>query len=66
MREGIRLGYTVPSVIMEGSLESVDAHVVKNSEQSLLFEPLKSLPTTVPASEHERLKAAGRDATPSM
>jgi uncharacterized protein (DUF885 family) len=62
MREGIRLGYTVPSVIMEGSLESVDAHVVKNPEQSLLYEPLKSLPTTVPASEHERLKAAARDA----
>lgn len=62
MREGVRLGYTMPSVIMEGSLDSVDAHVVSDPERSLMYEPLGEIPATVPASEHERLQEAARQA----
>lgn len=62
MREGIRQGYTTASVIMEGCQESVEAHIVNDPEQSLLYEPLKDIPSTVPASEHERLQAAARRA----
>ncbi|MCO6046711.1 DUF885 domain-containing protein [Aeoliella sp. ICT_H6.2] len=62
MREGVRQGYTMPSIIMEGSLDSVDAHVVSDPERSLMYEPLKQIPATVPTSEHERLQQAARAA----
>lgn len=62
MREGIRQGYTVPSIIMEGSQESVESHIVDTPEQSLMYEPLKELPSTVPQEEHQRLQEAARQA----
>lgn len=60
MREGVRQGYTVASVIMEGCQESVEAHIVAQPQRSLMYEPLKDIPSTVPASEHERLRSAAR------
>lgn len=62
MREGIRQGYTVPSVIMEGSQESVQSHVVDQPEQSLMYEPLEEIPSTVPDNEHDRLRQEARQA----
>lgn len=62
MRDGVRQGYTPASVIMEGTEDAISAHVVKEAEQSLMYEPLQKIPATVPAREHERLREAAREA----
>ncbi|MGI9455906.1 MAG: DUF885 domain-containing protein, partial [Aeoliella sp.] len=62
MREGMRQGYTLSSVIMEGCQESIEVHVVDEPERSLMYEPLAEIATSVPAAEHERLCEAAREA----
>lgn len=62
MREGIRQGVTTPAVILEGWQESVDAHIVQDPTVSLLYEPLKDLPATVPQDQHDRLRGEAREA----
>ena len=62
LREGIRLGYTQPAIIMEGTQESASSHVVSDPTQSLMYEPFESIPSTVPASENARLQAEAKAA----
>lgn len=62
MREGIRREMTQPAVIMEGYEESLTPHIVEDPSKSLLYQPLLDLPDTVPESEHERLRAAAKEA----
>ncbi len=62
MREGIRQGVTVPSVIMQRFAEPLQAQILEDPERSSLYEPFKKFPESVPESEWERLRAAGRDA----
>ncbi len=62
MRAGIESGKTLPAVTLEGWQESVDTHIVDRPELSLLHEPFEEFPSTVDASEHERLREAGRKA----
>jgi uncharacterized protein (DUF885 family) len=62
MREGVRRGITVPSVIMQRYDEPLEAQIVDDPEKSLLYKPLQEFPGGVPKSEHERLRAAGRKA----
>ena len=66
MREGVRRGITMPAVILEGWEDSVDSHIVTDPTASLLYEPFKELPTTVPATEHERLREAAKGAIASV
>ena len=62
MREGVRQGMTVPSVIMQRYSEPLEAQIVDDPEKSLLYAPLREFPPGVPESEHERLRDAGRKA----
>ena len=62
MREGVRRGMTVPSVIMQRYNEPLEAQIVDDPEKSLLYAPLREFPEAVPESEHERLRAAARKA----
>ena len=62
MREGMRQGIVVPAVILEGSDESVSAHVVEDPKLSLLYKPFKEFPSSIPESEHERLRAVAVEA----
>ena len=62
MRLGLARGFTVPRVVLEGYDRSIAAHVVDAPEKSVFFAPFQQFPSSVPASEHERLRAAGRDA----
>lgn len=62
MREGVRQGITVPSVIMQRYNEPLEAQIVDDPEKSLLYKPFREFPESVPESEHERLRAAGREA----
>ena len=62
MREGVRQGMTVPSVIMQRYNEPLEAQIVDDPEKSLLYAPFREFPPGVPESEHERLRDAGRKA----
>lgn len=62
MRAGLRKGVTMPAVILEGWAESVDAHIVDDPTNSVLYEPLKQPPATVPENQHVRLQKAAKEA----
>jgi uncharacterized protein (DUF885 family) len=65
MRTGLERGMTVPRATLEGYDVTIAAHVVDDPAKSVFWAPFAKFPSTVPASEHERLRAAGRDAVTS-
>jgi uncharacterized protein (DUF885 family) len=62
MREGLRTGFTSARVALEGYEQTMRPHAVARAEQSVFWKPFASFPSGVPAAEHERLRAAGREA----
>jgi uncharacterized protein (DUF885 family) len=62
MRAGIAAGRTLPAVVLQHWEPSVDAHIVDDPRQSLLYEPLKVFPSRVPEDQRERLRAEAREA----
>ena len=62
MRTGLERGMTVPRVTLEGYDATMAGHVVDDPTKSVFWPPFETFPSTVPASEHERLRAAGRAA----
>jgi uncharacterized protein (DUF885 family) len=62
MREGLRAGFTMPRVTLEGYEGTARAHVVAEPEKSVFHGPLAAFPPGVPEGEHPRLRAAGREA----
>src|SRR6185295_19909596 len=62
MRAGIKRGFTVPRATLEGYDKSISAHVVDDATKSVFWPPFEKFPPTVPESERERLRTAGRAA----
>ena len=62
MRQGLETGMTVPYVTLEGYETTIAAHVVDEIEESVFWAPFRELPSSVPASEHERLRQKGVEA----
>ena len=62
MREGIRIGMTIPKIVLNGYDITISTHVVNSPEESVFYEPFISLPASVPSHEHDRLKQVGRKA----
>ena len=62
MREGVRLGYTLPRVLTERVLPQLDAHIVARAEDSLYWGPVRKLPEGFAPADRERLTAAYRAA----
>jgi uncharacterized protein (DUF885 family) len=62
MREGLRTGFTMPRVTLQGYDATARGHVVDDPAKSVFHAPLTSFPAGVPAADHERLRAAGREA----
>ena len=62
MRLGLKSGMTVPRATLEGYDASIAAHVVDDVEKSVFWPPFKKFPSTVPASEQDRLRTEGRAA----
>jgi uncharacterized protein (DUF885 family) len=60
MREGLRTGFTLPRVVLEGYDVTIRAHVVGDPTASVFYAPFRSFPSGVPASERTRLEAEGR------
>jgi uncharacterized protein (DUF885 family) len=62
LREGVATGYTLPRVVMKGFTDAIAMHVVDDVTRSVFWKPFASFPATVPESERERLRQAGRAA----
>ncbi len=62
MREGLRTGFTSARVALAGYEQTMRPHAVARAEDSVFWKPFASFPPGVPAAEHERLRAQGRDA----
>lgn len=62
MRRGLERGMTLPKVTLKGYEGTISEHVVDEATESVFWEPFASFPVGVPEAEHERLRAAGREA----
>lgn len=60
MRQGIRDGFTMPRIVLEGYEVTIASHVVANVDSSLFYTPLTRLPEQLPAAERTRLQQAAR------
>jgi len=62
MREGLRTGFTLPRVVLDGYDVTIRTHVVDDPEKSVFYAPFRAFPPGVPESDRARLAAAGRAA----
>ncbi len=62
MRLGLARGMTVPRATLDGYEGTISAHVVDDPTKSIFWPPFEKFPTSVPASEHDRLRREGRAA----
>ena len=62
MREGIRTGFVLPKIIIDGVLPTVQAQVSDNPEMSSLFEPIAAVSTRLPVAVQEQLRSDARQA----
>jgi uncharacterized protein (DUF885 family) len=62
LREGIKQGYTLPRVVLEGYEVTISSHIVNNPTESVFWKPFAAMPATVPQSDRARLLEAGRRA----
>ncbi|WP_369025248.1 DUF885 family protein [Qipengyuania sp. RANM35] len=61
-RAGLKRGFSVPRVTLEGRDASLAAYVVDDPEKSPFWGAFKQMPERIPAAERERLLAEGRAA----
>ncbi|HYJ78138.1 MAG TPA: DUF885 domain-containing protein [Longimicrobiaceae bacterium] len=62
MREGMRRGFVLPAVSLEGIEGTLQPHIVDDPTRSLLWKPFAAFPASVPEGERAALAAAGREA----
>jgi uncharacterized protein (DUF885 family) len=62
MREGLRTGFTMPRVVLDGFESTVRLHATAEAEKSVFFEPFSSFPPGVPPGDRERLRSEARAA----
>ncbi len=62
LREGIKLGMTVPQIVLNGYEFTIKTHIVQNPENSVFYKPFLDIPNSVSKDEHQRLKDLGRRA----
>lgn len=61
-RTGLARGFSVPQVTLKGRDVSLASYVTGTAEESAFWVPFAQMPASIPASEANRLKAAGRAA----
>ena len=62
MRAGLKRGFTMPRVTLEGYEVTIASHVVDDPAKSVFARPFDRFPTTVPEGDRARLRDAGRQA----
>jgi uncharacterized protein (DUF885 family) len=61
MRRALDAGFIPPRVTLDGVVESIEAQIVAEAEQSPFYEPFKQFPHTVAHAEREKLSAAAKE-----
>jgi uncharacterized protein (DUF885 family) len=62
MREGLRGGWSMPRIVLEGYAVTMTSHLVEDPEQSLFWAPFREFPPAVPEADRERLRTEARRA----
>ena len=62
MRAGLKRGMSIPRATLDGYDSTIAAHVVDNPASSVFWAPFEKFPSSVPPSEHERLRTEGQSA----
>jgi uncharacterized protein (DUF885 family) len=62
MREGIKQGYVLPSIVLADFDKVIQPHLVDDPKQSLLYKPLAKFPEGVSDVDRTRLEAEGQKA----
>jgi len=62
MKVGLKDGFTMPKVVLDGYEVTINSHIVTDPEQSVFFKPFKNIPATFPESIKASLIAAGKAA----
>ena len=62
MREGIKQGYVLPKIVLEGWEPAVQKHVVEDPGQSLLYAAFENFPESIAQKDRDRLTARGKKA----
>jgi len=62
MREGLRTGFTLPRIVLDGYDVTIRTHVVDDPEKSVFYAPFGSFPPGVPEGDRARLRADARSA----
>jgi uncharacterized protein (DUF885 family) len=62
MREGLRTGFTLPRVVLDGYDVSIRTHVVDDPEKSVFYAPFRAFPPGVPEADRAPLLAEARSA----
>ncbi|MCZ6559902.1 MAG: DUF885 family protein [Gammaproteobacteria bacterium] len=62
MRAGISTGFTLPRIVIDGILPTIEAQVYAEPEESSFFEPFGKFGDGIPEADQARLLLAGREA----
>jgi uncharacterized protein (DUF885 family) len=62
MRAGIKAGLVLPAVALEGYQRPIEAQIVDDPVESLLYQPFKKFPESMAEAERARLALAAREA----
>lgn len=62
MRAGIRRGYVPPRVVLEGIEDAIQAHIVEDPTESVLFKSLERFPEGITKVDRHNIIQAGRAA----
>ncbi len=62
MRDGIRTGFTLPRIVMDGILPTIEAQVYDNPEESSFYDPFAGMGDGISEADQARLLLAGRKA----
>jgi uncharacterized protein (DUF885 family) len=56
LEQGLEMGWVRPQVVLDNYTASIDAHIVDDVTESLLFEPFQEFPSGIDEQDRERLK----------
>ena len=62
MKEGLRLGITIPQAVLNDYELTISAHIVSDAEMSLFFNPFNKIPKNIPKNDREKLILEGGQA----
>jgi uncharacterized protein (DUF885 family) len=62
MREGIKSGFVLARIVLEGYEASIESHIVGDITKSVYYKPFDSFPSTVSDADRDRFRESGKQA----